>query len=263
MGDPIKEQQERTLWQRYAADPSKEHRDLLIAFYVLYVRYICGKMAMELPSHLCEDDIVSSGIEGLIDAFDKFDPTQEVQFRTYAFNRIRGAVYDELRRLDWAPRSLRKRAREIEVVESQLQQEHGRKVTSEEIAEVMEVSPEEIEQVFTNVKSTAILSLDEVLSNVRGFEGEISLLDTVVDPRSPNPKKIIEMRELKEALAKAIKGLSEKEQKVLVLYYYEDLTLKEVGEVMGVTESRISQIHADAVERIVKFLKKEMGGSLA
>ena len=263
MSGPERERQERALWAAYLADRTKDGRDALIAFYIPYVRYICGRMAIELPTHLREDDIVSSGIEGLIDAVDRFDPSQDVQFRTYAFNRIRGAVYDELRRLDWAPRSLRRRAREIEAVESELQQKHGRKVSPEEIAEAMHVPEEEITYVFSNVKATAIMSLDEVISDARGTDGDVRLMDTVADPRSPNPKRILEARELKEALVQAITALPEKEKKVMVLYYYENLTLKEVGAVLDVTESRVSQIHADAVARIVRHLKKEMGGSLA
>jgi len=263
MHDPEKDRRERKLWDAYRDDRSKENRGALIEFYLPYVRYICGKMALELPTHLREGDIVSSGVEGLIDAVDKFDPAQDVQFRTYAFNRVRGAVYDELRRLDWAPRSLRRRAREIESVEIQLQQKHGRKVTVDEIAEEMAVPQEEIDHVFANVKATSIMSLDEVIFGVGGQDGESSLMDTVADSRSPDPKKILESRELKESLVKAIMGLPEKEKKVMVLYYYEDLTLKEVGAVMDLTESRVSQIHSDAVQRISRFLKKEMGGSLA
>lgn len=250
------EQQEQLLWNSYKNDPSEENREQLIVFYLRFVRYICGRIAVELPSHIKEEDLLSSGVMGLIDAIDKYDYERENLFRTYAYNRIRGSILDELRRLDWAPRSLRKKARVIDRAEDNLQQKLGRKVSSDEVADEMGIDANEVRTVQRSAQATAILSLDEVIQ-LAGYDKGTKRADSVEDKKSVNPKKALERQELKELLAAQIEQLNDKEKLVIVLYYYEELTLKEIGEVLEVSESRISQLHAQAINRIVNGLKKE------
>lgn len=253
--DTIKEKE---LWSAYQIDPSEINREALIVFYLRFVRYICGRIAIDLPSHVKEEDLLSSGVEGLMDAIEKFDPTRDNLFRTYAYNRIRGAVIDELRRLDWAPRSLRRKAKEFEKTEGELEQRFGRKVTPDEIAEEMNVSREEVDTVYRDVKTTALLSLDEVIKN-SSVDKATKRMDMIENKKSLTPKQVLEQKELKELLAKKIEDLPKKEKLVIVLYYYEELTLKEIGAVLEVSESRISQLHSQAIERVVLELKKDLG----
>lgn len=250
------EQQEKLLWKLYTEDPSDKNREQLIVFYLRYVRYICGRVAVELPNHIKEEDLLSSGVMGLIDAIDKFDNSRDNLFRTYAYNRIRGSILDELRRLDWASRSLRKKSKDIDRAEDNLQQKLGRKVSSDEVAEEMGMDADEVRTVKRSAQATAVLSLDEVLQ-LAGYNSGSKRSDTIEDTKALNPKKALERKELKELLAAQIEALSDKEKLVVVLYYYEELTLKEIGEVLEVSESRISQLHSQAISKIVAGLKKE------
>jgi RNA polymerase sigma factor for flagellar operon FliA len=253
--DPLYEQQ---LWQAYRSDPSEQNREALILLYLPFVKYICGRIAIELPSHVKSDELLASGVMGLLDALDKFDDTRDNQFRTYAFTRIRGSVFDELRRMDWAPRTLRRKMRELEQIESGLEQKLNRKPDIEEIAEAAGMETAEVSSIYQDARSTVLLSLDEVLHLDDG-QKELRRVDTVADEKIDAPNESLEKREVRDLLSGQIRRLPQKEQTVLMLYYYEELTLKEIGAVMHVSESRVCQIHAQAIECIARGMRQELG----
>jgi len=202
---------------------------------------------------------VSYGILGLFDAIEKYDVEQGNKFETYAVSRIRGSIMDELRKLDWAPRLLRKKAREIEKKCLELEESLGRLVTDEEIAEGLGVSVGELNSVYSELNATTFLSLDEVWENEDGNKS-VSRLQVVQDTLSSNQLKSLQHKEAKEIIAKVLKELPEKERLVMVLYYYENLTLREIGQVLNVTESRICQIHTKVILRMRSMIKKITGG---
>ena len=196
-----------------------------------------------------EQDLVSYGLLGLIGAIERFDPEREIKFETYAIARIKGAIIDELRSLDWVPRSVRTRAREIERAIVALERTLMRAPTDEEIAAKLEVSLAELEESLAEISRTSMAALDELWTPTAGGD-QVSLIDTIEDQSAPDPDISLEQTELKEALGEAIARLPEREKLVVTLYYYEELTLREIGEVLGVTESRVSQLHTKAVLRL-------------
>jgi RNA polymerase sigma factor for flagellar operon FliA len=212
---------EETLWRNYKREHSEANREALILNYLWFVKYICGRMAMTLPSHIRADDLVSSGVFGLIDAIEKFDDRRKNQFRTYAFSRIKGAVLDELRRLDWAPRVVRRKARELEKVSAQLKHTLNRMPTADEISESSGYSKDEVERVYRDVAATSLLSLEEVLWESDNQKG-VSRLDTIVDLGQESPKDALLKSENKSLLAAQISQLEEKERLVLTLYYFDE-----------------------------------------
>ena len=240
---------EDELWKKYRKQRDPQIRDFFIKQYAPLVKYVAGKVAVGMPGSVEFDDLVGFGVFGLFDAIDKFDPTKHVKFKTYAVTRIRGAIFDELRTIDWVPRSVRQKAREVEDTMRQLEANLGRPPTEEEIARGMGISLEDFQQLMVKVSGTSVLSLNDVW-----YSGEdndrISIAESIESPRSLNPDTIVEKDEIKRVIVDALKDLPEKEKKVLVLYYYEDLTLKEIGEVLEVTESRISQLHTKAITRL-------------
>jgi RNA polymerase sigma factor for flagellar operon FliA len=237
------------LWLEYRRSGDQAVRDRLILTYAPLVRYVAGRLGAGLPAHVDEGDLISYGLLGLISAIERFDPSRDVKFETYALARIRGAIIDELRALDWVPRSVRARAREIERAITQLEAKLGRAPTDEEIAEKIDVTPEELEDSLTDIARTSIAALDE-LWTVSGEGDQVSLLDTLEDQSEAQPSEALDETETREALADAISRLPEREKLVVTLYYYEELTLREIGEVLGVTESRVSQLHTKAVLRL-------------
>lgn len=247
---------EEQLWQNFQQDPSKENKDALITHYLWYVKYICSRVAMELPARIRSEDLISSGVMGLIDAIEKFDKRKDSQFRTYAFSRIRGGILDELRRLDWAPRALRKKARQLNKVSSELEQRLHRKPTTEEIALEADVDPQEVSQVYREVNATALLSLEDTLWFDDGQTGR-RRIDMIEDQKVISPKKALEIKEAKNLLVSAIQELSNKERLVVVLYYYEEMTLKEIGKVLDISESRVCQLHSQAMENIRKWIERK------
>ena len=240
---------EDELWKKYRKQRDPQIRDLFIKQYAPLVKYVAGKVAVGMPGSVEFDDLVGFGVFGLFDAIDKFDPTKHVKFKTYAVTRIRGAIFDELRTIDWVPRSVRQKAREVEDTMRQLESNLGRPPTDEEIARGMGISLEDFQQLMVKVSGTSVLSLNDVW-----YSGEdndrISIAESIESPSSLNPDTIVEKDEMKRVIVDALKDLPEKEKKVLVLYYYEDLTLKEIGAVLEVTESRISQLHTKAITRL-------------
>jgi len=245
----IEEKTEEELWKAYKKTGDPKLRDGFIKQYAPLVKYVAGKIAIGMPHNVEFDDLVGFGVFGLLDAIEKFDPEKHVKFKTYAVTRIRGAIFDELRSIDWVPRSVRQKTREIEETIRRLESSKGRAATDQEIAASMNVSLDELQKIMLKISGTSILSLNDVW-----YTGEdndkVSIADSIESPQSMNPDTIVEKDEIKRVIVEAIQELPEKEKQVLVLYYYEDLTLKEIGQVLEVTESRISQLHTKAILRL-------------
>jgi RNA polymerase sigma factor for flagellar operon FliA len=248
----------RALWLEFRRTQSKALRDRLILTYAPLVKYVAGRLGSGLPAHVEEGDLVSYGLLGLISAIERYDPDRDIKFETFAMARIRGAIIDELRALDWVPRSVRSRARQIELALGELEAKLGRAPTDEEVAAKVGITVDELEESLTDISRSSIAALDELWS-VSSEGDQVSLLDTLEDPGSVKPAEALDETEVREALADAISRLPEREKLVITLYYYEELTLREIGEVLGVTESRVSQLHTKAVLR----LKSRIAGVVA
>ncbi len=240
---------EEDLWELYQKTKDPAIRDAFIKQYAPLVKYVAGKVAIGMPHNVEYDDLVGFGVFGLFDAIEKYNPDKNVKFKTYAVTRIRGAIYDELRSIDWVPRSVRQKTREIEDTIHRLESHFGRAATDNEIAKELGMSIADFQKTMLKISSTSILSLNDVW-----YSGEdndkVSIVDSIEAHKSLNPDNIIERDEIKRVIIQAINELPEKEKKVLVLYYYEDLTLKEIGKILEVTESRISQLHTKAIMRL-------------
>lgn len=250
------------LWRKYKRTKSRALREEIVKKYLYLVKYVAGRVAIGLPPNVEFNDLVSYGILGLFDAIEKYDVNQGNKFETYAVTRIRGSMMDELRKLDWAPRLLRKRAREIDRKCKELEDRYGRLATNDELAQSLKMSVEDLNGIYSELNSTTFLSLDEVWQNDDGNK-PISRLQTVEDSLTMNQVASLHQNEIKEILAKAIDTLPEKEKLVVVLYYYENLTLREIGQVLNVSESRICQIHTKVVTRLRGHLLKRVGGEIA
>jgi RNA polymerase sigma factor for flagellar operon FliA len=229
-------------------------RDALILEHAPIIRYVAGRIAMRLPSHVSLEDLMSAGVVGLIDAVDRFDPTQNVKFKTYAEFRIRGAILDELRAMDWVPRSVRRKSGKLEDVYNQLQTQLGRAATDEEVAEELDIDLEELYHLLDEVKGVNLLSLDDQSGPLGQLDPE-RILHALNRDNSEDPLAMLGLAELRDQMAKAIESLPEKEKLVISLYYYDELTMREIGEVLGYTESRISQMHTKAILRLKGRLK--------
>ena len=246
------------LWVEYRQSGDQALRDRLILTYAPLVKYVAGRLGSGLPAHVDENDLVSYGLLGLIGAIERYDPDRDIKFETYAIARIKGAIIDELRALDWVPRSVRSRAREIERAIAELEAKLGTAPTDEQIAEKIGITIKELEDSLTDISRSSIAALDELWS-VSGEGDQVSLLDTIEDTTGAKPADALDETEMREALAEAIARLPEREKLVVTLYYYEELTLREIGEVLGVTESRVSQLHTKAILR----LKARLAGATA
>jgi RNA polymerase sigma factor for flagellar operon FliA len=223
----------------------KRTKEKLIMEYAPLIKFIAQKIAVRLPSNIEFDDLVSSGVIGLMDAIDKYDPTRDNKFKTYAEFRIRGAILDELRAQDWVPRSVREKAKQLEKAHVRLEQQLGRVPTEDELTQELKITKEEYYELLNQVKSVSILSLDEAGSfNSSDRKSILSLLESC---KIPSPITQLNLKAVKEVVTRAIESLPEKQRLVLSLYYYEDLNLKEIGEVLDVTESRVSQLHTQAI----------------
>jgi RNA polymerase sigma factor FliA len=214
-------------------------------------------MSSGLPAHVEEADLISYGLLGLINAVERFDIEREIKFETYAITRIKGAIIDELRALDWVPRSVRARAREIERVHAKLEHRLHRTPTDEEMARELGMDVDEFQEALLKISNSTVVALDELWSVSDASGDQISLLDTIQDHDAPDPQQLLDASELKDRLADAISALPEREKLVIALYYYENLTLREIGEVLGVTESRVSQMHTKAVLRLKSRLQSD------
>ena len=250
--------QARELWRRYKEEGDQNARDRLILAYAPLVKYVAGRMSSGLPAHIEEADLISYGLLGLIGALERFDPAREIKFETYAIARIKGSIIDELRSLDWVPRSVRSKAREIEKAISVLEARLHRAPTDDEIASALGMRPDEFQQTLTQISNTSIVALDELWSISGSDSDASSLIDTIEDPKSRDPSRMLDLSEMKARLAAAIDALPKREKIVIALYYYENLTLREIGEVLGVTESRVSQLHTKAILRLKGRLRDEI-----
>jgi RNA polymerase sigma factor FliA len=237
----------KELWRRCKEEEDERARERLVVAYSPLVKYVAGRMAAGLPSHVEEGDLISYGLIGLIGAIERYDIEREIKFETFAVSRIKGAIIDELRSLDWVPRSVRAKARDVERTHMALENELQRAPTEEEMAGKLGVEVDDFRNTLLEIANSSVLALDDLWTIADPDGGQISLLDTISDPRAVDPQDEIDTVELKDRLADAIESLPDRERLVIALYYYENLTLREIGEVLGVTESRISQLHTKAV----------------
>jgi RNA polymerase sigma factor FliA len=247
----------RDLWRRYKIDGDERARERLVLAYSPLVKYVAGRMGANLPPHIDEADLISYGLVGLVSAIERFDPAREIKFETYAITRIKGAIIDDLRAMDWVPRSVRTRAREIERANAKLENRLQRAPTDKELAAELAVSSEELQESLLTISHSSLAALDEMWTVSDSSGDQVSLLDTLEDPGAPDPARAVDLGDLKDRMAEAIARLPEREKLVIGLYYYENLTLREIGEVLGVTESRVSQLHTKAVLRLRSRMQRE------
>jgi RNA polymerase sigma factor for flagellar operon FliA len=237
------------LWVEFKKTASPEARERLILHYAPLVKYVAGRVATGLPATVEQADLVSYGMFGLIDALEKFDLERAIKFETYAIPRIKGAIIDELRAMDWVPRSVRFKAREIEKAYADVEARLKRAPTEKEIAEHLGISRSELHEMVSQISFVSVMALDEVVATGEDRGEGITLLDTLADG-GLDPGAGLEGQETRGMLAAAINSLSEREKIVVTLYYFEGMTLAEIGEILGVTESRVCQIHTKAVHQL-------------
>lgn len=236
------------LWKEWKSQGSRKAKDRLLAEYAGLVRHTAQRVAVGLPSHVELGDLVGSGVMGLIKAVETFDPEREVKFETYASHKIRGAILDELRSLDWVPRSVRQKGRSLQKAYAHLSSDLGRTPYDDEVAEHMGMTLVEFEDLLSEVAPLTVLSLDEQ-DGMPGEDG-LKLSETIADEQAANALKEIEEDQMRAVLREAIQGLPEKERLVVAMYHFEELNFKEIGRVMGITESRVCQIHSKAMMKL-------------
>lgn len=246
------------LWQRCFGESDQQARQELVENYVKVVKYVAGRMAIGLPHYVEFNDLLSAGMLGLIQAVDNFDYQRGIKFETYAIPRIRGSILDELRSQDWFPRSLRRKAKQLEEAYASIEVRLGRPATDEEVARELNIDVNDLDSMLGEVAVASIMSLDADTSPDENDQST-SLGDYLADPRSDNVEKLLAEQEMRELIARRLMELPEKEQLVLVLYYYEELTLKEIGEILDVTESRVCQIHTKAIMRLKGKIQRYEG----
>lgn len=232
------------VWESYSNTRDHVLKEKLILKYAPLVKIVAGRLIMQIGQHVEYDDLVSNGIFGLIDAIDKFDYKKGVKFETYASLRIKGSIIDNIRKLDWVPRTLRQKGKQLDQAMEELENKLGREPTDEELAAKLELSLDEIKDLFKKSSVQSLISLDDYLD--QNHESAFSAIGSSPD----TPEAVYERKELEGMLSEAIDKLNEKEQKVITLYYFEELTLKEISAILGVSESRVSQIHSKAVSRL-------------
>ena len=237
--------EEERLWRSYRDEPTAAKRERLILRYAPLVKYVAGRMAVGMPPNVDRGDLTSYGMFGLMDAIEKFDVETGYRFQTYAVQRIRGAIVDELRSMDWVPRSVRRKARDIEKAIARLQTELGRPPDDAEVAAELEITVETLADHLAQISMTSVGALDAALTGTDG--STIRVVDTVADEGMVRPEEHIDDLAMRELLLEAMDRITEREQQVLALYYFEGLTLSQIGEIIGVTESRVSQIHSKAI----------------
>ncbi|MCL2175988.1 MAG: RNA polymerase sigma factor WhiG [Treponema sp.] len=240
------EKTEEELWLQYRKTRDPAIREAFIKQYAPLVKYVAGKVSVGMPNNVEFDDLVGYGVFGLIDAIEKYDPERNIKFKTYAVTRIRGAIFDELRLIDFVPRSVRQKTREIESTISSLEAQLGRTASDQEIASAMGMDEAEYMKTIQKISGTSIISLNDLWYS--GDDNDkVSIVDSIESPSSLNPDVVVVNEEIRRVIVEAINELPDKEKKILVLYYYEDLTLKDIGRVLQVTESRVSQLHTKAI----------------
>jgi RNA polymerase sigma factor for flagellar operon FliA len=256
-GDRKPDTELQNLWAGFKKDGTQAARDQLIIHYAPLVKYVASRVATGLPASVEQADLVSYGIFGLIDALDKFDLGREIKFETYAIPRIKGAIIDELRALDWVPRSVRFKAREVEKAHTELEAALKRAPSDAEIAQFLGIGLRELHDIVTQISFVTVSALEDVVSRGSDHSEGLSLLDTLADISALDPAAGLEGSEMRALLSIAINSLSEREKIVITLYYFEGMTLAEIGEVLGVTESRVCQIHTKAVGQLKVSLRED------
>lgn len=241
------------LWEKYSKTKDMTIKEQLIIEYAQLVKFVAGRLSMYLGSNVEFEDLCGYGVFGLIDAIDKFDYEKGVKFETYASLRIRGSILDNIRKMDWIPRSIRKKQKVMDLAIRKLETELGRTVTDEEISQELDISTDEYYKWMNQTKALALTSLEEYVE-----QGGETRVEPVSNSRYTQPEEMAEREALKNLLSNAIEGLSEKEKKVIILYYYEELTLKEISAIMGVSESRISQLHTKSLSKMKLTLGTHM-----
>ncbi len=244
-------------WVQYKEKDDIEARDDLIIHYAHLVKYVANRLAINLSSVVEVDELISYGIEGLIDAIEKYDHKRNIKFETYAITRVRGSMIDGLRSMDWVPVSVRQKSKELERVYTRLEAELGRAATDAEVAQEMGITLNEFARLLREVASNTIVSLDDFIPGDDGDDKKKRIVDLLEDHNAGDALELVEISEVKELLAQTISRLPEKEKKVVYLYYYEGLTLKEIGMVLSLSESRISQLHTKAILRLRGSLSKK------
>lgn len=237
--------------KKYKDDPKRisvKNKDEVIREYAPLIKFVAQKIAVRLPSNIELDDLISAGVIGLMDAIEKYDPTRDNKFKTYAEFRVRGAILDELRAQDWVPRSIRDKSKLLDRTMASLENDLGRAATDEEVAKALNITMEEFYDLVNQVRPVSLLSIDE--AQTFSTVDKKSILNILEGSKLNNPYNQLNLKSVKEVIAAAIEDLPERQRLVLSLYYYEDLNLKEIGQVLRVTESRVSQLHAQAVQRL-------------
>lgn len=250
----MNEAQRAKLWSDYVRTKSAEVREQLILEYAPLVKLVAGRLSMYLGYNVEYEDLCSYGIFGLIDAIDKFDTMKDVKFETYASLRIRGSILDQIRKMDWIPRTIRQRQRQIDTIMKEIEATQGRPATDEEIADKLGVSLDEYTDMQSQMKITGVVSLNEFMET-----GAEVPTEQTTQYRFETPEEALDKEELKQKLIEALSLLTEKEQKVVTLYYYEDLTLKEIANILEVSESRVSQLHTKALQKMKAKMGDYMG----
>ena len=249
----MNEENRNKLWKEYSKDHSPQVREQIIIEYANLVKIVAGRLSMYLGYTVEYDDLVGYGTFGLIDAIDKFDLLKGVKFETYASLRIRGAILDQIRKMDWIPRTLRQKQKKIDQAYQKLELEHGRAGTDEEVAEEIGISTDELATWQNQTKVTNLISLDEFLE-----QGAEVRVDADASSHFEQPECVMEKEEIKNVLIQTLEHLTENEKKVITLYYYEDLTLKEISHILEVSESRVSQLHTKALQK----MRQKLGGNM-
>ena len=249
------------VWQAYKANQDPRARDRLIIKYAPLVKYVAGRLAMGLLPQIDVDDLVSYGVFGLMDAISKFDPGREVKFETYAIARIRGAMLDSLRAYDWIPYSVRQKAKDLERAYAKVEAKLGRSATDAEVAAEMGIGAAQLSKMLCDVRGMAMVSLDEVWTTEDESGTGLRPIEIIEDLGASDPESHVEFEDRKRILAEAIGKLPEREKTVVTLYYYEGLTSKEISHILGVSQSRVSQLHSKAVLRLKGRLQRHFGVS--
>lgn len=241
------------LWETYRKSPTPEMREQIILEYAPLVKVVAGRLSMYLGYNVEYEDLVSYGIFGLIDAIDKFDMQKDVKFETYASLRIRGAILDQIRKMDWIPRTVRQKQKKIDEAIRNIEMRTGKNATDEQVAGELGLEQEELMEWQSRLKITNVISLNEFLE-----QGQEPVMDARGNSHFSQPEDVVSESELKQVLEEALEVLTEKEKKVILLYYYEDLTLKEISKVLEVSESRVSQLHTKALLKMRAKMGKYM-----
>lgn len=243
------------IWAEFEHKKDNKHlRDKLIIQYIYLIKYVVGRLRISLPSNISTEDIASYGVEGLMDAIEKFIPSKGARFETYALLRIRGAIIDRIRSLDWIPRGAQKRFKQIQATKSELQSHLGRTPTTEEIAKKLELPKEKVEATIVEMESNTMVSLYDKRDS---SSESVELIDTIQDKRVDDPLSQLENRDVRNELSKALSNLPERERMILALYYHENMTLKEIGTTLNISESRVCQLHAQAIMKLRKLLSSQ------